>query len=73
MNASTYITKDGETLDYICWKVYGRTEGVLEQVLDNNSGLASLGPIYSAGTKIELPLVAELEETAPKSVSILWS
>lgn len=31
-----YITKDGDMLDAICWRHYGRTRGVVEQVLEAN-------------------------------------
>ena len=73
MEDSTYITKDGETLDYICWKVYGKTEGIVEQVLGNNSGLAALGASYSSGVKIKLPDIGALSTTTPVLASVLWS
>ena len=46
----TYITKDGETLDYICWKYYGRTN-VVEQVLQANRHLAKLDAVLPGGGK----------------------
>lgn len=66
----TYITKDGDVLDAICWKYYGSTTGVVEKVLEANRHLAELGEIFSAGVKIVLPDLAQEEET--ESVK-LWS
>ena len=37
-----YVSKDGETLDFICWLYYGRTAGVVEKVLLVNRHLAEL-------------------------------
>ncbi|WP_375592105.1 tail protein X [Chitiniphilus eburneus] len=44
----------GDTLDAICWRYYGRSAGVVEQALIDNPGLAALGPILPEGTAIEL-------------------
>ena len=51
----TYVTKDGDVLDAICWKYYGSTTGVVEKVLEANRHLAELGSIFAAGVKIILP------------------
>ena len=56
----TYTTKDGETLDYICWKYYGRTN-VVEQVLKANRHLALQDAVFTAGIKILLPTIEEPE------------
>ncbi|EIF0627958.1 tail protein X [Salmonella enterica] len=45
----------GDTLDVICARYYGRTEGVVETVLQANPGLSELGIILPHGTAIELP------------------
>ncbi len=66
----TYVTKDGDVLDAICWKYYGSTTGVVEKVLQANRHLAELGAIFSAGVKIILPDLTQEEET--ESVK-LWS
>lgn len=34
----------GDTLDALCWRYYGRTQDVLEQVYDANPGLSERGP-----------------------------
>ncbi|MGQ9372750.1 tail protein X [Acinetobacter tandoii] len=35
----------GDTIDLICWRYYGRTAGVTETVLEYNPDLAEQGPI----------------------------
>jgi phage tail protein X len=66
--ALTYRTKDGDTVDLICWHIYGRTSGVVEQVLTGNPGLAALGPVLQAGVIVELP-----EITAPAEEKVtIW-
>lgn len=50
----------GDTIDAICQRHYGRTAAVTEQVLAANPGLAELGPILPQGTLLELP-----EQAAP--------
>lgn len=54
-----HITTDGEMLDAICYREYGRTAGVTEAVLKHNRGLADLGEVYDAGVVIELPAFAK--------------
>lgn len=57
--ATTYTTKDGDTVDYIAWKFYGATANkVVEAVLEANTGLADHGPTLPAGITITLPEVA---------------
>ncbi len=66
----TYVTKDGDVLDAICWKYYGSTTGVVEKVLEANRHLAELGSIFEANVKIVLPDLSQEEET--ESIK-LWS
>lgn len=49
------LASQGDTLDLICQRYYGRTEGVVEMVLAANPGLAALGVIVPHGTAIALP------------------
>ena len=49
----------GDTLDAICVRYYGRTEGVVEAVLAANPGLAELG---DAQQMIIYAFAAELTE-----------
>lgn len=59
----------GDTLDAICARHYGRTEGVVETVLRSNPGLSELGVILPHGTAIELPET----DSAPKTETVnLW-
>lgn len=53
--ATTYTTRQGETVDLACWRVYGRTAGVTETVLAANAGLADKGPVLPMGTVIVMP------------------
>lgn len=56
------VAEAGETVDALCWRVLGRTDGVTEQVLALNRGLAALGPGLPEGTIVDLP---EAADTAP--------
>ncbi|HMV53644.1 MAG TPA: tail protein X [Plasticicumulans sp.] len=47
--------QQGDTLDAICWRHYGRTAGVTERVLEANRDLAALGPVIPTGHVVELP------------------
>ena len=59
------IAQQGDTLDMICARYYGRTEGVLAA----NPGLAELGAVLPHGTVIELPDV----KSSPVTETInLW-
>ncbi len=60
----------GDTVDLICWRYYGRTAGVLEQVLDSNRGLAALGPVLPMGTMITLP--DQPVQAGSKQIVQLW-
>jgi phage tail protein X len=48
----------GDTLDALCWRHYGRTQDVLEQVYDANPGLSEQGAILPHGYPLELPDIA---------------
>lgn len=49
------ISRQGDSIDSICWRHYGRTQGMVEQVLLANQDLSYLEPILPIGTLIELP------------------
>ncbi|HEM8757177.1 TPA: tail protein X [Enterobacter hormaechei] len=59
----------GDTLDAICVRYYGRTEGVVETVLEANPGVSELGVILPHGTVIELP---EVSSSAVTEIINLW-
>lgn len=60
-----YVTRQGERLDLICWRHYGRCAGVTEAALEANPGLADLGPILPFGTVIMLPDAPPAREARP--------
>lgn len=60
----------GDTIDAICWRFYGRTAGVVEQVLDANPGLANHGPVLPNGTLINMPEAAT--QPAQRQLVNLW-
>ncbi|BCR26616.1 tail protein X [Aquipseudomonas alcaligenes] len=64
------IASQGDTVDAICWRYYGRTAGVTELVLEANPGLADLGPIIPHGTPVTLPDAAPQAEQ--RQVLNLW-
>jgi len=51
----TYRTVDGDMIDAVCRRFYGRGAGAVEAVLEANPGLADLGPVLPPGTVIQLP------------------
>lgn len=57
--STTYLTSQGDTLDYICWKFYGQQSGAIEAVLEANPGLADLGTNIPQNTEITLPVLAD--------------
>lgn len=65
-----YKTKDGDTLDYICWKHYGHTNGTVEKVLENNRHLEKYDAVLIAGIEIILP---EINTQKNKETMRLWS
>lgn len=60
----------GDTVDLICQRAYGRTAGVTEQVLRRNPGLAAIGPTLPQGTRVVLP--AAPQEGQRKKLIQLW-
>ncbi|MBP2850533.1 MULTISPECIES: tail protein X [Dickeya] len=62
-------TQQHDTVDALCWRYYGRTAGLTEQVLAVNPGLADIGPILPHGLLVELPDVAPV---ATQETLQLW-
>ena len=59
----------GDTLDAICARYYGRTAGVVETVLKANPGLAEYGVVLPHGCEIDMPEV----DSAPRKETVnLW-
>jgi phage tail protein X len=61
----------GETLDAICWRVLGRTQGVTEQAYALNPGLAASGPLLAEGTVVQLPDVSAPASAMRETIK-LW-
>ncbi len=62
-----YRTVEGDQLDKICFDEYGFTSGAIEEVLNANPGLSSMGAMLSAGVSIILPTI-ELEEKTERRI-----
>ncbi|MCB5201733.1 tail protein X [Neorhizobium sp. T786] len=63
--AETYIARDGDMVDEICWRFYAKAQQPLavERVLEANRGLASPGVKLKAGTRVFLPDLPKPEST----------
>ncbi|WP_406705247.1 tail protein X [Sodalis sp.] len=46
----------GDTVDQLCYRHYGRTQGLTEAVLATNPGLCDHGPFLAAGQRVRLPV-----------------
>jgi phage tail protein X len=64
------VASQGDTLDEICFRVYGKTAGITEAVLAANHRLADMGPVLKMGTMVELPNVSPPE--SKKTIIQLW-
>lgn len=62
-------TIQGETVDALCWRHYGRTLGMTEAVLNANPGLAALGLVLPQGMLVVMP---SLPQAQPKPITQLW-
>lgn len=73
-NTITVRVKQGDTLDLICWRVYGEkmiASSIVEQVMQLNPGLADLGAVLPLGKTLLLPVLSEA--TAKQEVVQLWT
>lgn len=62
--------EQGDTLDILCWRYYGRTRETLEKVYAANTGLAELGALLPHGTAVEMP---EINESPIRETIKLWN
>lgn len=54
----TYLAAEGDTVDFVAWRVYGTQDArVVEKLLEANPGVADLGPTLPAGTQLYLPAI----------------
>lgn len=73
MSDAIYETKNGDVLDAICHRHYGKIDGNLERVLAANPGLADQGPVLPRGVRITLPALPEARNKTPILKTIrLW-
>lgn len=61
--------QQGDTVDDICYRHYGRTQQVVEMVYAANTGLADRGVILPHGWPVELP---DLPESSTRDTLQLW-
>ena len=57
-----YSTVEGDQIDKICFDEYGFISGAIEEVLNANPRLASMGPILPAGLSVLLPEIVKEEK-----------
>lgn len=63
ISEAKYLTRYGDTVDYICWRHYGSERGgTTEAVLNANIGLAAHGPVLPAGLTIVLPAYDDTQQ-----------
>jgi phage tail protein X len=62
--------QQGDTVDVLCWRYYGRTAGVTEALLLANPGLADIGPVLPHGHLVDLP---EITIEAERKMVQLWT
>jgi phage tail protein X len=66
----TVRAHQNDTVDALCWRHYGRTAGITEDVLQANPGLADYGPTLPQGLAITMP---DAQTTAPQRQMVnLW-
>ena len=61
--------QQGDTLDALVWRHYGRTAGVVEATLQANPDLAELGAVLPHVTLVTLP---DLPPPAKNRLVQLW-
>lgn len=64
------IAHQGDSVDSLCWRHLGSSADV-EQVFEDNPGLAALGAILPEGTPVSLP-DATATSTSPQKLIQLW-
>jgi phage tail protein X len=64
-----YTTVDGDTVDLICHRHYGRTDSTVEWVLKLNRHLENHGAVLPQGVRILLPII---DDPKTKQKTKLW-
>jgi len=63
--ATMVTAQQGDAVDLLCWRHYGRTREVTERVLDANPGLAARGVLLPFGLEVEMPDVPAATADVP--------
>ncbi|OOS00657.1 phage tail protein [Canicola haemoglobinophilus] len=63
--------QQNDTLDAIVYRYFGKTLGLVEQVLERNPHLAKL-PVLAIGTEVILPNIEDIQPTTNKTTLSLW-
>ena len=64
-------SEQGETIDAIAFRIYGKTAGMTEALLKLNRGLEKF-VILPTHTEIKIPTEQELPNTQNKEILQLW-
>ncbi|AZM95162.1 tail protein X [Vreelandella venusta] len=62
----------GETLDALLYRVYGKTADITEQALQLNPHLVNQGPVLQEGTPVTLPPPPKARDTSQPPIQ-LWN
>lgn len=66
MTAMTKIKSiQGDSIDSICWRYYGRSLGMVERVLQANPQLSQYDAILPMGTTVYLPHIETATQHKP--------
>ncbi len=65
-----YTTREGDTLDYICFRFYGDSKAYAEAVRESNPQLSDVGPVLPTGITITLPHLNDI--TVQQQSIRLW-
>lgn len=60
----------GDTVDSLCWRYYGKTRGMDELVFEANPGLAALGAVLPIGHEVDMPDQPQQSQT--RQIVQLW-
>jgi phage tail protein X len=65
MGDRSYLTSQGETVDWIAWRVYGYSSGSTEAILEanRNIGLSDCQEELPSGLTLTLPTLSRPEQT----------
>lgn len=63
--SAIYVTADGDMVDLIAYRYYGKHAKNTEAIFEANPGLAGLGPVLPAGVAVKLPQMPQPSSTTP--------